>query len=208
MKDGEACETNEGCLSTRCFGGTCSGSDCGCGTLMACGTTPKTSPDCRSGWSCVGTPVTVFVSGICRRPCTAGCPTSWMCKDGFCAFVPPAPVPPRVTIELAPQELPVGVAGTWRATASSSNGAITSLRWEFGNAMTVNGGEATFAYSEVGLHSPRAVATDEAGIEGTASDSVRVCLAANTECSPFTTQGNCCTALRCVAADGGARCRP
>lgn len=209
VKDGEACETNEGCESTRCFGGTCSGADCGCGTLKACGTAGQTSPDCRSGWSCVGTAATVFVTGICRRPCSGSCPASWTCRDGFCAFVPPPPVPPRVTIEQSPDELPVGVAGTWRASATSSTGApITTLRWEFGNSMVVDGGVATFAYSSVGLHSPRAVATDEAGVEGSASNGVRVCLAANADCYPFTTQGNCCTGLRCVTVDGGARCQP
>src|SRR4051812_43224767 len=75
--DGAACVTADDCKSGRCYAGFCSGPDCGCGTLKACGTTPKTSGDCQKGWQCVGTPITAFVAGVCRLACVTGgdCPS-------------------------------------------------------------------------------------------------------------------------------------
>lgn len=204
--DGKTCTADDHCKSGKCSGGFCAASGCGCGTLMACGTAPKRSDDCQRGWSCLGTPITAFVTGVCKLPCTAGCPSTWSCKDTYCVFLPPDPIPPKVTIEAAPEELVQGTAGTFRASATAGSGTLAALWWDFGSGVIVDGGNATHTFTEIGIRSVRAVASDEDRIEGSASHSVRVCLPVGAECYPFTQQGNCCTGDRCVAADGGARC--
>jgi hypothetical protein len=209
VKDGEACSLDDDCKSERCSGGYCGGGSCGCGDFTACGTEPKTSSDCRSGWKCVGSISTATLLGVCRKPCSAGCPSTWTCnRDGFCVYIPPEPTPPAVTLDTVPAELEVGQDAGFKCSATTVNGSITSITWQFGDGETASGAEVSHVYSQVALFTVQATATDSANAIGSASASVRVCLPLGSACYPFDQRGNCCTGKRCASgADGGSVCQ-
>lgn len=205
-KDGAACSVNDDCKSSHCLAGFCGATDCGCGYLEACGTEGKPSADCEKGWTCVGTPVTLFVSGICELNCGDKCPSTWTCKGNYCAYIPPQAVPPQVTIVEAPDEIAMGVQASFKASATTTNGAIDSYQWNFGDGQMAEGASVTHTYSEVGYLTVQAQATDTSNLQGSTNHPLLVCLSTGSECYPFSTQGGCCSHNECTSADGGYAC--
>src|ERR1044072_7535359 len=156
--DGEACTNAGDCSSGACAAGFCSGTTCECDPLIEqdCSTAPRVDEDCQSGWMCVSTIATLHVSGFCRLPCSKGCPSTWTCLgDGFCGYDAPEP---SVTIDSAPTEVEVGSSASFSASASSPNGAITTIAWAFGDGDTAEGAAVSHAYTDAGTFTYTATA--------------------------------------------------
>ena len=83
-------------------------------------------------------------------------------------------VPPVLTSVVAPADLVAGVAGAFQAQATDVGGGSLGYRWEFGDAQTADGPEATHAYTAVGTFTGRLRVTDPHGGEAVREFTVAV----------------------------------
>jgi PKD domain-containing protein len=165
--DGAPCEEDGECASGRCLDGFCTGSDC------------DDDGDCEDGWRCINSPVLIFDDHLCKATC-GHCPPNQQCAPGavegtdLCSQKPT--VAPTISVDPTALSGVVGQALTMKATASSPNGEIRGIEWDFGDGAPKESGETvTHAYARAGTFNANAKATDARKHEATAQIKVAIC---------------------------------
>lgn len=187
--DGEDCEADGDCTSTKCRNGTCEGADCACE-----GADCRGQSSCQAGWLCARpTSKLEEIIPICRKQCAGpgSCQAGKHCENGLCRD---GGEPFSIAWVTIPRTSPCSARVPCKYEVKPGAGVtVVKYAWKFGEtAVDTTTPDTTFTYPSNGSFQVSVEATANDGATARLTATEVLCIPQNGACDPGGTGARCC----------------
>lgn len=199
--DGEECEEDGDCTSTKCRNGTCEGADCACE-----GPDCRGQSSCQAGWLCARPSSAIEeVIPICRKQCTGRgtCQPGKHCENGLCRD---GGEPFALEWVSLPRKTPCSARVPCKYEVKPPT-AVTVAKyvWSFGGVTSeTTTPDTTYAYPSSGTFQVKVEATSTENATASLTATEVLCVPQNADCDRSGVA--CCAGTTCSLSE--RKCLP
>ena len=198
--DGDTCEQDDECASTKCRNGTCEGAYCTCE-----GADCRGQSNCQAGWLCARPASNnEDVVSICRKQCTGAgtCQAGKHCENGLFRD---GGEPFALAWVSIPRKSPCSARVPCKYEVKPGAGVtVVKYAWKFGvTAVDTTTPDTTFTYPSTGSFNVSVEATANDGATARLTAVELLCIPQGGACDPGGAGARCCAGSCTIAATCG-----